>query len=63
MTEDEDNHPLLGEICWVCAKDNIVTPMTTKKYGFPVCDRHNADDINPEELELFMIEQFRRAGM
>jgi hypothetical protein len=59
----EKLHPSLWEICWVCAKDDIITPATTEKYGFPVCDKHNTDDIDPEELESFMIEQFRRSGM
>lgn len=62
MTEDQDKQPLLGEICWVCAKDNVITPMTTKTYGFPVCEKHKGD-VDPEELEQFLIEQFKRSGM
>jgi hypothetical protein len=59
MTEE---YPLLKDICWVCAKDEIITPKTTEVYGFPVCEKHKRN-VDPESLEVFLIEQFKRAGM
>jgi len=49
----------LCSYCWVCLKEGKEVPSTSKKYGYPVCDSHNNDDLGPEEMEEFIINLFR----
>ena len=40
------------EICWVCGKREAVTEV----YGYPVCEVCKKKGIDPEELEMVVIE-------
>ncbi|MEA1997724.1 MAG: hypothetical protein U9N61_00150 [Euryarchaeota archaeon] len=46
-----------GEIkCWKCGKREA----TQEQYGYPVCDECADEGINPEEMEMVVIESRRR---
>ena len=49
----------LSDYCWVCLNEGKETVSTTRKYGYPVCDEHNNDDLDPERMESFVIDLFR----
>jgi hypothetical protein len=55
MTEEKK----LGDFCWVCLKNGKETPSTGRKYGYPVCIDHDNNDLDPEEMEEFVIDLFR----
>jgi hypothetical protein len=49
----------LCDFCWVCLRDGKETPSVGKKYGYPFCNDHNNDDLDPEAMEKFVINLFK----
>ena len=45
-------------LCWKCGKKES----TKHVWGYPVCDDHTEEDIDPEVMELVVLKSFDRGG-